>query len=104
MSKQEKSHPLTDHSVKQRDRRHFYSEPRFIVKLDELNHFENSEQHRGNILFLSYQGDIIKGSKVYAVVNYNYIDIWEKQTSGPPPVRLFDIEEEDKEKKEKEDP
>ena len=83
MSKQERTHQLPQYHAKQKFK-DFYVEPRFLVRIEEYAHFKSNQKNKGNILFINYQGNIIAGSKVYAVANDTAIEVWQMQSEAYP--------------------
>jgi hypothetical protein len=53
MSKQERQHHLPQHHPKNKFKE-FYADPRYLVRIEELNHFRSNEKLKGDILFLHY--------------------------------------------------
>lgn len=83
MSKQEREHHLPQHHSKNRFRE-FFTEPRFLVRIEELAHFRANEKLKGDILFLHYDGGIITGKKAYAVARARAIEVWDMESEAYP--------------------
>ena len=101
MSKQERQHHLPQHHPKNKFRE-FFTEPRFLVRVEELSHFRANEKLKGDILFLHYQGNIIAAGKSYAVARDRAIEVWEMESNAYPNPTLniaVDSSEESEEKK-----
>lgn len=72
------------------------------MRVEELSHFRANEKLKGDILFLHYEGNIITGSKSYAVARDRAIEIWEMESNAYPNPTLniaADSSEESEEKK-----
>lgn len=110
MSKQEREHHLPQHYPRNRFKE-FYTEPRFLVRIEEMAHFHSNEKLKGDILFLHYEGNIITGGKAYAVARDRVIEHWEMTSFNYYPIPTLNIpaevdpnekkDEDDKKEKEK---
>lgn len=93
MSKQEKSH-LTQHHPKPKQK-DFFVEPRFLVRIEEFEHFRNNDAHKGDVVYLQYEGNTIAGSKLFLVANHRCLELWLSESNNyPMPVLTIPTEEE----------
>ena len=101
MSKQEKSHLVQYHPKnKVKD---FFTEPRFLHRIEEFQHFKNNDQQKGNVSFLQYCGNLIAFGKVVLVSNQKALELWCQETTNYPiPTLTIPTEEEVEKKKEEE--
>ena len=92
MSKQDKSgHEKTSlgqHHPKNKSR-DFFTEPRFLTRIEEFSHFRNGNHHKGNIVFLQYHGHTIASGKVHLVANQKSLELWGQETSNYPIPNLL---------------
>ncbi len=95
MSKQEKIH-LHHSKAKAKD---FFVEPRFLVRMEEFQHFRNNDQHKGNIVFIQYQGNSLSFGKVYLVAHQKTLELWAEESQNYPIPTLNILTEEELEKK-----
>ena len=82
MSKQEKSH-LAQHHPKNKGK-DFFVEPRFLVRIEEFAHFRNNDEHKGDIVFIQYQGNTIASGKVHLIANQRALELWAYESSNYP--------------------
>jgi hypothetical protein len=102
MSK-ERTHSLPQYHPKNRYKE-FYNDPRFTVRLEEITHFRANERLKGDVIFVSYHGQSITGSKAFAVANGKAIEVWGMESQAHPVPVLSTPADSDEPDKKKDEP
>lgn len=72
-----------DRKIKEQTARYsLFSQPRFLIKIDQLRDFQSSMKEKGNIIMINIEGTKITGKKGFAIVQGNTISWWHKKSKG----------------------